>query len=107
MRDPRLLESYLGKWTNSDDYVAALARRRTARRGREPKRRTQPENPLFGLSTLPYLALFAGLAVLTVGIAIAAFPGSQPEHKAPQPAVHEKGFAPRGWLQGAQRQFHR
>ena len=107
MRDPRLLESYLGKWTNSDDYVAALARRRTARRGREAKRRTQPESLRFGLSTLPYLALFAGLAVLTVAIAIAAFPGSQPEHKAPQLAAHEKGTAPRGWLQEAQREFHR
>ncbi|WP_156029710.1 hypothetical protein [Sphingomonas sp. URHD0057] len=105
------MESYLGKWTNSDDYVAALARKRTARRGRgrgrEASRRTQPESPRFGLSTLPYLALIAGLAVLTVAIAVAAFPGSQPEHKAPQLPPHEQGTAVKGWLQEAQREFHR
>jgi hypothetical protein len=100
------MESYLGKWTNSDDYVAALARKRTARRSREPTRRTQPESPRFGLSTLPYVALIGFMLVLTVAIAVAAFPGSQPAPRT-QMAVHEPGVAERGWLQNAEQEFHR
>jgi hypothetical protein len=107
MDRPRLSESPRDKWINADDYVAALARKRTARRGREPKsRRTQPESPRFGLSTLPYVALIAALLVLTIAIAVAAFPGTQPPPKA-QFAAHEQGVAEKGWLQDAEREFHR
>lgn len=107
MDKPHLSESATGKWTHADDYVTALARRRTERRKREPKaRRTQPESPRFGLSTLPYLALFTALALLTIAIAVLAFPGSQPQPK-PQVAEHQAGVADRGWLQNAQREFHR
>lgn len=108
MEKTRLSESPAGKWTHPDEYVVAMARKRTARRSRETQHRSQPENPRFGLSTLPYLALIGGVAVLTVAIAIAAFPGSQPEHRVlPQMAHHQTGIAPKGWFQEAQREFHR
>jgi hypothetical protein len=104
----RLPESPAGQWTRADAYFAALARKRTARRGREPKeRRTQPEAPRFVLSTLPYLALSAALAVLAVAIAVTAFPGSQPAPKAKAMAAREPGVAEKGWLQNAEREFHR
>lgn len=107
MDRPRVSESATGKWTHADDYVAALARRRTARHKREPRNRTtQGGSPRFGLSTLPYLALIAVLAVLTVAIAIAAFPGTQPVPKV-QVAAHERGVADKGWLEEAEREFHR
>jgi hypothetical protein len=107
MDRPRLSESPDDKWTHADDYVAALARKRTERLRREPKsRRTQPESPRFGLSTLPYVALMAVLLVLTIAIAVTAFPGSQPVPKA-QVAAHELGVAERGWLENAEQEFHR
>jgi hypothetical protein len=108
MDRPRLSESPNDKWTSADDYVAALARKRTARRGREPRsRRTQGESPRFGLSTLPYVALIAVLLVLTIAIAVAAFPGLQPLPPKQQLAAHEQGVAEKGWLQDAEREFHR
>ena len=50
-------------WTRPDEYIGALARRRTARRSRGDKirPRTQPEAPRFALSTLPFLVLFGAL----------------------------------------------
>ena len=100
-------ESATGKWTHPDEYVAALARKRTARHQREPKGRpTQGGSPRFWLSTLPYLALIGVLAVLTVAIAIAAFPGAQPLPKV-QVAAHQAGVAEKGWLEDAEREFHR
>jgi len=107
MDEPRLSESPTGKWTHADDYVAAMARRRTARKERELHRRTQPESPRFGLSTLPYIALLAALLVLTGAIALIAFPGAQPLPKRPQMAAREPGVAQKGWLDTAQREFHR
>jgi hypothetical protein len=97
-----------GTWTQPDEYLGALARRRAFRRQREPARRTQPEAPQFLLSTLPFLALFAALAVITVGIVLAAWPGAQPQPVAErQPPEHELGVAPKGWFQEAQREMHR
>ena len=93
------------KWTRVDDYFAALARRRTARRARAERPRTEPEVPRFSLSTLPYLALMAVLAILVVAIAIAAWPGSQPRPK-PTQLAHEQGVAPKGWLQEAEKEMH-
>ena len=91
-------------WTRAEDYLGAMARRRTQRRKREPKPRTQPEAPRLFLSTLPFLALFAALAVLAVAIMITAFPGSQPQPR-PKSAVHQQGVAPKGWFQEAQKHF--
>jgi hypothetical protein len=94
-------------WTRIDDYFEAMARRRTARRSRGLRPRTEPEVPRFALSTLPFLILFGGLAVLAVAIAISAWPGSQPPPKAQAAARHEQGFAPKGWFQEAQKEFRR
>lgn len=93
-------------WTRPDDYFESLARRRTARRSRGEKGRTEPETPRFALSTLPFIALLAALAVLSVAIMLAAWPGSGPEQKPRQYAQQEKGVAPKGWLQEAEKQFH-
>jgi hypothetical protein len=93
-------------WTRVEDYFIALARRRAARRSRTPKPRTEPEAPRFLLSTLPFLTLIAGLAVLAVAIAIAAWPGGQPElRNQAQPQPREIGTAPKGWFQEAQKEF--
>jgi hypothetical protein len=94
-----------GAWTRPEEYLGALARRRTARKARAPKPRTQPETPHFLLSTLPFILLFAALAVITVGIIIAAWPGSQPQQQ-PKLAQREQGVAQRGWFQEAQKEFH-
>ena len=93
-------------WTRAEDYFVALARRRTARKGREPKPRTQPETPRFLLSTLPFLLLFAALAVMMVGIMVMAWPGSQPQQK-PKLAQREQGVAAKGWFQEAQKEMQR
>ena len=106
MKRPGVTESPAGKWTRPDDYLEALARKRTFRKGRRPRARTEPEAPALLLSTLPFLALLALMAVLAFGIMIAAFPGSQPQVKAPPPVPKERGVAQKGWLQEAQREFH-
>ena len=93
-------------WTRIDDYFTALARRRTARRQREPRLRTQPEAPRFSLSTLPFLALIGALFVLTIAIVIAAFPGAWPQHKQ-KAATHELGTAEKGWFQEAEKEMNR
>lgn len=106
MKRQGVTESPAGKWTRPEDYLSALARKRTFRRARERRSRTEPESPRLLLSTLPFLAMIALLGVLAVAIMVAAFPLSQPEEKAPKPVQHETGVAPRGWLQEAQKDFH-
>jgi hypothetical protein len=91
-------------WTCPEDYLGALARRRTARKSREPKPRTEPEAPRLLLSTLPFVALLVAMAVLTVAIVVVAWPGSQPQPR-PKLAQHEEGLAPRGWFQEAEKEF--
>jgi hypothetical protein len=59
------------------------------------------------LSTFPFAALFALLAILTVGIMFLAFPGNQPQHRTNHPAAAERGVAPRGWFQEAQKEMRR
>jgi anti-sigma factor RsiW len=93
------------RWTRADDYVGAMARRRTERRKREPTpARTQPESPRLLLSTIPFIALIAALAILGVAIMVVAWPGS---HPAPvqKPVPHEQGVAARGWFQEAEKDF--
>jgi hypothetical protein len=93
-------------WVRPEDYVEALARRRTARRSRDRgvRPRTQPETPRLLLSTLPFVVLTVGLAVLTLAIAITAWP-----HTAAAPAraegLQETGTASKGWFQDAQKDF--
>jgi fucose permease len=59
------------------------------------------------LSTLPFLALFAVLAVLSVAIMILAFPGNQPQQPSTQANTREQGVAARGWFQEAQKDMRR
>ena len=94
-------------WTRVDDYLGAMARRRTERKKREPKLpRTQPEAPRLLLSTLPFLALIASLAVLAVAIMIVAWPGGHPTPK-PQAAASQQGYAAKGWFEEAKREMRR
>ena len=93
------------RWTRIDDYLGAMARRRTARRKREGNSRTQPESPRLLLSTIPFLALLAALAILAVAIMVTAWPGSQPRPVQKQ-VQREPGVAAKGWFQEAQKDFH-
>jgi len=106
MRKERLAESPAEKWTRADDYVAAMARKRTARKLNRPEIRNHLESPRLLLSTLPFLALLGLLAVLAIAIMIAAFPGNQPQQKPNQAASREQGVAAKGWFQEAQRDMH-
>ena len=92
------------RWTRADDYVGAFARRRTERRKRDPGPRTQPESPRLLLSTIPFIALIAALAILGIAIMIVAWPGSQP-HVVQKPVPHEQGVASKGWFQEAEKDF--
>jgi len=94
------------KWTRVDDYVQSLLRLRRARRAHLPPPRTEPETPRFSLSTLPFLALIAGLAVMAVAIAVAAWPGNQPPPLVHAAAEPEPGVAAPGWFQDAEREMH-
>ena len=93
------------RWTKPDEYITSLARRRTARRARESSSRTQPEAPRFALSTLPFVALMIGLAILMVAIMIAAWPGGRAKQGAALPEQNELGTARKGWFQEAEREF--
>jgi hypothetical protein len=106
MKRHGLTESRPGKWTRAEDYLGAMARKRSFRRSIRRDGRTEPEMPRLLLSTLPFLALIALLGVLAVAIMVAAFPGNQPEQKAPQLTQREQGVAPRGWFEEAQKEFH-
>lgn len=94
-------------WTKPDAYLGAMARKRSYRKAREDRPRTQPVAPRPWLSTVPFAAILAVLAVLVVAIIIVAFPGGQPSPKAERPAAHQQGVAQRGWFQEAQKEMHR
>lgn len=107
MKRQGVTESPTNKWTRPEDYLGAMARKRTFRRGRREKDRTEPESPRLLLSTVPFFALLALLAILAVAIMFIAFPGTQPQVKPPDPLPKEQGVAQRGWLQEAEKDFHR
>ena len=94
-------------WTRPDAYVGAMARKRSYRKAREDKPRTQPVAPQAWLSTVPFVAILAVLAVLAIAIIFVAFPGNQPKPKPARAAPHEQGVAQRGWFQQAQKEMHR
>ena len=106
MKRQGVTESPAGKWTRPEDYLGALARKRSFRRERRDRDRTEPESPRLLLSTVPFLGLIALLGILAVAIMIVAFPGSQPQRQPPRLAQREQGVAPKGWFQEAQREFH-
>ena len=93
-------------WTRIDEYVVGLARRRTARRAHSLRPRTQPEEPRFSLSTLPFLLLMGALIVVAAALFFVAMPRSEPRPE-PAPKAAEKGVAERGWLEDAEREFRR
>jgi len=105
MKDDGELAPAKEPWVRAEDYFLSLALRRTARRSRSPKPRTEPEAPRFLLSTLPFLTLIGGLAVLAVAIAITAWPVRQPPSSLSKPAPRELGTAAKGWFQEAQKEF--
>ncbi len=105
MEKQRLTAPASRRWTQADDYVEALVRRRTLRRRRSPHR-TEPEAPRLLLSTIPFLALLAALAVLSVAIMVAAWPGRDRPPATAAKVKPERGVAPRGWFQEAAKQFH-
>lgn len=95
-------------WTKPEAYVGAMVRNREFRRSRREQPRTQPQRPRLLLSTLPFIALIAMLALLAASMMIAAFPGHQAAATSkPAAPAHEQGVAPRGWLQSAQRDMRR
>ena len=107
MKRDGVTESPEGKWTRPEDYLGAMARKRTFRRTRLRRDGpSEPDSPRLLLSTVPFVALLGLLGVLAVAIMIVAFPGTQPQPKPPQVAQREQGVAPKGWFQEAQRDFH-
>lgn len=93
-------------WTKPEDYIGAMARKRSFRRAQRERLRTEPERPRLLLSTLPFFVLIGLLAILAVAIMIVAFPGSQPQPKSKPVAAKEQGVAQRGWFQEAQKDMH-
>ena len=102
-----LTESPAGRWTRPEDYLGALARKRSFRQRWRPSENVEAETSRLLLSTVPFVALLSLLGILAVGIMVLAFPGSQPQVKPPPLPQHELGVAQKGWLQEAEREFHR
>lgn len=96
--------SAANSWTRIEAYLAPM--RRAGGRLRRLDPRSEPESPKVMLTTLPFGALLLGFLILSVAIAIAAWPPSQPDLPVASPIVHDLGSAPKGWFQKAQRQFH-
>lgn len=107
MKHGGMTESPEDRWTRAEDYLGAMARKRTFRKGRSGGTRTQPESPRHSLSTIPFLALISLLAILAVGIMVAAVPRPHPALKRPQVAEKQPGVAAKGWFQEAEKEFHR
>lgn len=103
-KEGHALPSAVRKWTQIDAYLRPV--RRSGPRVLRPPR-TQPESPSALLTTLPFAALLFGFLIMLISIAFLAWPPSQPRAPASVPIGHEPGFAPKGWLQEAQRDFHR
>jgi hypothetical protein len=95
------------RWTQVDDYLGAMVLRGTARRSRKWQPRTQPEAPRLLLSTIPFLALIAALAILAVAIMVVAWPATQPQQTLQQVAQREQGVAAKGWFQEAEKDFQK
>lgn len=106
MKRQGVTESPTDRWTRPEDYLGAMACKRSFRRERRLKNRTEPELPMLFLSTAPFFALLGLLAILAVAIIFTAFPGSQPQVKPPDPAPKQQGVAQKGWLQEAEKDFH-
>jgi len=107
MDDERVASPRAGHdWTRPGDYLTALARRRTARRSRAPNPENQHEATRFPVHMVPFVALMVVLAILVVATVLIAFPGNQPPPRAKSAEKAERGYAPKGWMQEAERDFH-
>jgi len=107
MKREGLTESPADRWTRPEDYLGALARKRSFRHRWRRSDRGERDAARLMLSTVPFVALLSLLGILAVAIMVTAFPGSQPQVKAPDLPQHEQGVAQKGWFQEAQREFHR
>lgn len=91
-----------GRWERIDDYLRPIRRRGSGWRRRlsaRPGHEQEPERAL--LSTLPFVALLAGLALLTVILFTLAVPGNYSRHAPRQQSqAVELGTAPPGWIDG-------
>lgn len=105
MSNHRLAPPSEERWTRIEQYLGAMARRRTARRSRQPGPRTEPESPRLLLSTLPFAALILVLAIFVVAIAVAAWPPSQPRVAPPSATQQEPGTARPGWFDDAKKEM--
>jgi hypothetical protein len=95
------------KWTRPEDYVEALARQRKSRRASKALPRTQPEAPRLLMSTVPFVAIIAFLAILGFTIMMMAMPRAHPRTEVQRAAAPKQtGVAARGWLQEARKDFH-
>jgi hypothetical protein len=94
-------------WTSAEDYLVALARRRTARHKREgrPHSRMDGDGPAPTLGTIPFMVMMAAFALLVVAIAALAWP----VHDQPRPRKVQKelGTAAPGWLEEAEREMNK
>ena len=93
-------------WTRVEDYIVALARRRTARHKREgrPRGRMDGDGPTPTLGTVPFIVMMAAFALLIVAIAGLAWPiHEQPQR---QRAEKELGTAAPGWLEDAEQEMN-
>ena len=86
------------RWERIDHYLVSLSRSRRLQRQRRPKPRSEPENPRALLSTVPFVALILGLAVVAFAVIVAAWPGRERKRAPVQPQERELGRAPPGWI---------
>jgi hypothetical protein len=95
------------RWTHIEEYLGALARRRTARRSRRTRsgERTEPEAPSLVLSTLPFAVLMVFMGLMIVAFAVAAWPPSQRGIDPPDGAQSERGTARPGWFDEAKKEM--
>ena len=84
------------RWVRIDHYLVSLALARRSRQ-RRLRPRSEPEAPRALLSTLPFVALLLGLAVVAFAVIVAAWPGRE-RQRPPAPQERELGRAPPGWL---------
>ena len=93
-------------WTGVENYLVALARRRTARHMREgrPSGRMDPDEPRNTVGTIPFIVMMAAFLLLFVAIASLAWPRHEEPRR--QVEVHEVGTAPAGWLEEAEQEMN-
>lgn len=93
-------------WTGVENYLVALARRRTARHQREgrPHRRTDGAGPAPTMGALPFLVMMASFILLTIAIAALAWPVR--DAAPPRKAEPQRGTAAPGWLEEAEKDMN-